>query len=364
MLSRLLLLGSLLLAGLGGAYLTGRVTAQRALVTTDEINTVEVSQKALPALVRVDVRIKKDQLQQGEDPNDVGSGFFYKSNLIVTAYHVVQFQESLSIVMYDGKRVNATVEGVDPGIDIAILKVAGVTAPRTLTFGDSSRLIPGQKIIALGTPLKYNNFVSIGVFSTTTRELGGQRADGLGQEVGQYGLTTASIQGGSSGGPVLDSRGSVVGVADAYASSTLLPGVIGAFVPSELVSQSLSDLEKIGVPQRGTLGVTLVDLDNLDPALRQLAGLTSNQGALVDEVPAGTAGARSGLRGSLRNNKGQLLSPLGDVVVAVDGKRVTNSYDLIRAVALKRPGQTVALKVWRNRKEVTVSVTLLKRTLQ
>ena len=362
--SRLLLGGSLLLAGLGGAYLTGRVTAQRALVTTDEINTVEVSQKALPALVRVDVRIKKDQLQPGEDPNDVGSGFFYKSNLIVTNYHVVQFQESLSIVMYDGKRVNATVEGVDPGIDIAILKVAGVTAPRTLVFGDSSRLIPGQKMIVLGTPLKYNNFVSTGVFSAITRDLG-QRADGLGQEIGQYGLTTASIQGGSSGGPVLDSRGSVVGVADANASSnTLVPGVIGAFVPSELVSQSLSDLEKIGVPQRGTLGVTLVDLDNLDPALRQLAGLTSNQGALVDEVPAGTAGARSGLRGSLRNNKGQLLSPLGDVVVAVDGKRITNSYDLIRAVALKRPGQAVALKVWRNRKEVTVSVTLLKRALQ
>ena len=362
--SRWLLLGSLLLAGLGGAYLTGRVTAQRALVTTEEINTVEVTQQALPALVRVDVRIRKDQLQPGEDPTDVGSGFFYRSNLIVTNYHVVQFQESLSVVIYDGKRVNATVEGVDPGIDIAILKVSGVTAPRTLGFGDSTRLIPGQKLIALGTPLKYNNFVSTGVFSTTTRDLG-QRADGLGQEIGQYGLTTATIQGGSSGGPVLDSRGAVIGVADANASSnTLLPGVIGAFVPSELVSQSLSDLEKIGVPQRGTLGVSLVDLDDLDPALRQLAGLTSNQGALVDEVPAGTAGARSGLRGSLRNNKGQLLAPLGDVVVAVDGKRITNSYDLIRAVALKRPGQVVALKVWRNRKEATVNVTLLKRTLQ
>jgi len=360
---RWLLLGSLLVAGLGGAYLTGRVTAQRALVTNEEINTVQVSQKALPALVRVDVRIRKDQLQPGEDPTDVGSGFFYRPNLIVTNYHVVQYQESLSIVMYDGKRVNASVEGVDPGIDIAILKVTGVTAPRTLSFGDSARLIPGQKMIALGTPLKYNNFVSTGVFSTTTRDLG-QRADGLGQEIGQYGLTTATIQGGSSGGPVLDSRGAVVGVADANASSnTLLPGVIGAFIPSELVSQSLSDLEKIGVPQRGTLGVTLVDLDDLDPALRQLAGLTSNQGALVDEVPAGTAGARAGLRGSLRNNKGQLLSPLGDVVVAVDGRRIANSYDLIRAVALKRPGQVVALKVWRNKKEVTVNVTLLKRTL-
>ena len=362
--SRWLLLSSLLLASLGGAYLTGHVTAQRALVTTEEINTVEVTQRSLPALVRVDVRIRKDQLQPGEDPTDVGSGFFYRPNLIVTNYHVVQFQESLSIVMYDGKRVNATVEGVDPGIDIAILKVPGVTAPKTLTFGDSSRLIPGQKMIALGTPLKYNNFVSTGVFSATTRDLG-QRADGLGQEIGQYGLTTATIQGGSSGGPVLDSRGTVIGVADANASSnTLLPGVIGAFIPSELVSQSLSDLEKIGVPQRGTLGVTLVDLDNLDPALRQLAGLTSNQGALVDEVPAGTAGARSGLRGSLRNNKGQLLAPLGDVVVAVDGKRIASSYDLIRAVALKRPGQVVALKVWRNRKETTVNVTLLKRTLQ
>ncbi len=362
--SRLLLLGSLLLAGLGGAYLTGRVTAQRALVTTDEINTVEVSQKTLPALVRVDVRLKKDSYQLGDDPNEVGSGFFYRSNLIVTNYHVVQSQDSLSIVMYDGKRVNATVEGVDPGIDIAILKVSGVTAPRTLSFGDSSRLIPGQKLIVLGTPLTYNNFVSTGIFSATTRDLG-QRPDNLGQEIGQYGLTTATIQGGSSGGPVLDSRGAVVGVADANsAGNTLVPGIIGAFIPSELVTQSLSDLEKVGVPQRGTLGVTLVDLDDLDPALRQLAGLTSNQGALVDEVPAGTAGARSGLRGSLRNNKGQFLSPLGDVVVAVNGKRVTNSYDVIRAVALKRPGQVVALKVWRNKKELTVNVTLLKRTLQ
>jgi serine protease Do len=362
-LGRLLLLGSLLLAGLTGAYLIGRVTAQRALVTADEINTVEVAQKNLPAVVRVEVRIRKDQLQPGDDTTEVGSGFFFRPNLIVTNYHVVQYQESLSVVLSSGKRVNATVEGVDPGIDIATLKVVGVTAQKTLEFGDSTRLLPGQKLTTLGTPLKYNNFVSTGVFSTTTRSLG-QRADRLGQEIGEYGLTTATIQPGSSGGPVIDSRGLVVGVADANAASnSLVPGVIGAFIPSELVKQSLSDLDKDGIPQRGTLGISLVDLDDLDPALRQLAGLTSNQGALVDEVPAGTAGARSGLRGSLRNNKGQLLSPLGDVVVAVDGRRITSSYELIRAVALKRPGQTVALKIWRNKKEVTVTVTLLKRTL-
>ncbi|MFC4452664.1 S1C family serine protease [Deinococcus sonorensis] len=356
-------LGLLLTLGLGAAYLTGRTTAQRALVTTDEINTVEVTRQALPAVVRVDVRIRRDQLQPGEDPNDTGTGFFYKPNLIVTAYHVVQYQESLTVTLYDGKRVTAKIEGVDPGIDIAILRVSGVSAPKTLAFGESDRLIPGQKLIAIGTPLKYNNFISTGIFSATTRDL--DRSDGLGDEVGSYLLTTATIQGGSSGGPVLDSRGAVVGIADANASAnSLLPGVIGAAVPGDLTKQSLSDLEKVGVPQRGTLGVTLVNLDDLDPALRQLAGLTSNEGALVDEVPAASAGARAGLRGSLRNSKGQLLSPLGDVIVAVDGRRVTSRYDVIRAVAAKRPGQVAALKVWRNKKEVTVNVTLLKRTLQ
>ncbi|MFC6661132.1 PDZ domain-containing protein [Deinococcus multiflagellatus] len=107
-----------------------------------------------------------------------------------------------------------------------------------------------------------------------------------------------------------------------------------------------------------------MDLDNLDPALRQLAGLSSSEGALVDQVAAGSAAARAGLRGSLRNNRDQLLAPLGDVIVAVDGQRVRDSFDVIRFVAAKRPGQTVTLTVWRNKKQVPVKVTLLKRTLR
>lgn len=359
--TRWVTLGAVLTLTAGGAYLLGRVSAQRALVTPDEINTVEVSQKSLAALVRIDVRIRADALQQGEDPNDVGSGFFYKPNRIVTNYHVVRDQQALTVTLNDGRRFAATVDAVDPGIDIAILQVKGVTAPRTLAFGQSGRLLPGQKLIALGAPLQYNNFISTGVYSTATRRL--DRSDGLGQEVGQYLLTTATVQPGSSGGPVLDSRGAVIGVADANASSnSLIPGVIGAVIPSDVVSQSLADLERVGVPQRGTLGVTLVDLDDLDPALRQLAGLTSNQGALVDEVPADTAGARADLRGSLKNSKGQLLAPLGDIIVAIDGRRVTSRFDVIRAVAAKRPGQVVTLTVWRNKKEVAVKVTLLKRS--
>ncbi|MFC4638705.1 S1C family serine protease [Deinococcus hohokamensis] len=363
--ARALGLAALLAGAATGAYVTGRVTAQKALVTNDEINTVEVTQKALQAVVRVDVRLRKDALQPGDDPNETGTGFFYKKDLIVTNYHVIQYQESVSVVLYNGRRVPARIEGVDKGIDIAVLRVNGVTAPKTLAFGQSARLIPGQKLMTIGTPLKIQNFVSTGVFSVLASARDVPRGDNLAQEVGQYLITTASIQQGNSGGPILDSRGAVVGVADANAApNAVVPGVIGIALPGDLVKQSLDDLERIGLPQRGTLGVTLVDLDTLDPALRSLAGLSSSEGALVDEVPAGTAGARAALRGSLRNSRGQLLSPLGDIILAVDGQRVQSSFDVIRLVAAKRPGQTVTLRLWRNKKSVDVKVTLLKRTLQ
>jgi S1-C subfamily serine protease len=357
---------ALLLAGsVTGAYLTGRVTAQRALVTPEEINTVEVTQAALQAVVRIDNRLRREVLQVGDEQVETGTGFFYKKNLIVTNYHVVKDQESLSITLYNGRKVPAKIEGIDPGIDIAILRVTGVSAPKILSFGQSARLIPGQKLITIGTPLKIQNFVSTGVFSVLASAQDIPRNDGLGPEIGQYLVTTASIQQGNSGGPVLDSRGAVVGVADANAApNSFVPGVIGIAIPGDLVKQSLDDLEKIGVPQRGTLGASLVDLDTLPPALRQLAGLSSSEGALVMDVPAGSAAARAGLRGSLRNSSDQLLAPLGDIIVAVDGVRVQNSFDVTRLVAAKRPGQTVTLRVWRNKKGVDVKVTLLKRTLQ
>ncbi|GGL92424.1 hypothetical protein GCM10010840_33220 [Deinococcus aerolatus] len=355
----------LLSAALLGAYLTGRVDAQRALVTPDEINTVEVTQNALQAVVRIDNRLQRDQLQPGDDPIETGTGFFYKKDLIVTNYHVVEFQDSLSVTLYNGRKVSAKIEGVDPGIDIAILRVTGVTAPKTLSFGNSARLIPGQKLTAMGTPLRIPNFVSTGIFSVMASADNVPRNDNLGGEIGEYLMTTASIQQGNSGGPVLDSRGLVVGVADANAApNNLVPGVIGIAIPGDVVKQSLDDLEKIGVPQRGTLGASLTDLATLPPALRQLAGLSSSEGALVMDVPAGSAAARAGLRGSLRNSSDQLLAPLGDIIVAVDGVRVQNSFDVTRLVAAKRPGQTVNLRVWRNKKSVDVKVTLLKRTLQ
>lgn len=360
----LLIISCLCLFG-AGTYFGERIHAQKALVTNDEINTVEVSRASLPAVVRINNRLRSEVLQQGDDPLEVGTGFFYTKDLIVTNYHVIQDAESLTVILNNGKHAPARVVGRDPGIDIALLKVTGVTAPKTLSFGTSSRLVAGQKLIVLGTPLRIPQFISTGIFSVLANSRDIPRNDGLGTEIGQYILTTASIQGGNSGGPVLDSRGAVVAVADANASQNqLAQALIGVAIPGDLVKQSVDDLIKIGSPQRGTLGVTFHDLDNLDPALRSLAGLSSSAGALVWDVPAGSAGARAGLRGSIRNSKDQLVAPLGDVIVAVDDVPVKGSFDVARLVATKRPGQKVTLQVWRNKKKVTVTVTLLKRTLE
>ncbi len=354
-----LALGAALIAG---GYWVGRVQGARALVTPDEINTVEVTRQALRGVVRVDTRIRQDQLQEGDDPTDTGSGFFYKPNLVITNYHVVQYQDGVTVTLADGRTVPAKLEGVDPGIDIAILRVSGVTAPATLAFGNSANLVPGQKLITIGTPSRLQNFVSTGVYSMRRPDT--SRTDGLGEEIGSYIFTTAGIQRGNSGGPVFDSRGAVVAVADGnVTSNSIVPGIIGAAIPAEVVQQSVEDLERIGIPQRGSLGVTLLALSKLDPVTRKLAGLTSANGALVDTVPAGSTGARAGLQGSLRNGQNQLVN-LGDVILAVDGKAVANDNDVIRLVAAKRTGQSVALKLWRGKKEVNVKVTLQKRTLQ
>lgn len=359
-----ILIGLLLVGSLGTAYLAGQVDAQNKLVTADEINTVEIVRKSLPAVARIDVQLKKEVLNPGDMALEVGTGFFVRKDLLVTNYHVVRDQESINVILHNGKSVKAKIEAIDPGIDIALLKIRGVSAPKTLKFGDGKALTQGQKAILLGTPLRFQNYVTTGVFSAYTSPRNVPRDDGLGEEIGQYVLTSAAIQGGNSGGPLLDSRGGVIAVANANASNTpnmTVPGIIGIAIPGDLVKQSVDDLIRHGVSQRGTLGITMKDLDALDPALLKLAGLTSSDGAVVYDVPAGTAGAKAALRGSVRNSRGLLLV-FGDVITAVNNKRVRNSFDVIRTVAAQRPGSTITLQVWRKKKKVNVKVKLQRRT--
>lgn len=341
-------------------FMLGKFQAASPLVTSDEINTVEVTNKNLKALVRVIARIPKSQLQPGDLPEEVGSGFFYKSNRIITNYHVVQYAESIQVELADGRIVNAKLDGIDPGIDIAILAVSGVQAPATVRFGSSNNLIIGQKLILFGSPFGVRRFVSTGELAAVERTAA--PADDIGQEIPQMLMTTAFLQRGNSGGPILNSRGVVVGVADAMMASNTFAadGSIGLGIPIDVVKESIQDLEQIGISQRGSLGITMSNLGDLEPIIRKQAGITTTDGAVVEEVPAGSLGQRAGLRGAIRDNNRALVA-LGDVIVAVDNQRVKDQYDVVRLVAAKRPGQKLTIKVWRNKKEVNLTATVVKR---
>ena len=338
----------------------GKFQAASPLVTSDEINTVEVTSKNIKSLVRVIARIPKGQLQPGESPEEIGSGFFYKSNRIITNFHVVQAAESIQVELSDGRLVNAKLDGIDPGIDIAILTVSGVQAPATVRFGNSTNLIIGQKLLVFGSPFGVRNFVSTGDLAAIERTA--PPADDIGQEIPSMLMTTAFLQRGNSGGPVLNSRGMVIGVADAMMASNSFAadGSIGLAIPIDLVKESIQDLEQVGISQRGSLGITMSNLGDIEPIIRKQAGITTTEGAIVEEVPAGSLGQRAGLRGAIRDLKGQLVA-LGDVVVAIDKQRVRDQYDVVRLVASKRPGQKLTIKVWRNKKEVSLTATVVKR---
>ncbi len=356
----LLFLSAAVLLALG-AYSYGRLQAAGQLVTDDEINTVNVVAKVRRGLVEVIARIPLEKRTENGPPDEIGSGFFYKPTSVLTNYHVVQFAERITLRLSSGKIVPAKLTAVDVGLDLALLSVSGVSAPGTLPFGSSANLIQGQKTIVMGSPLGTPNFVSSGLLATRGRT--DPPADDVGLEIPEMLHTTATVLPGNSGGPMMDSKGQVIGVIDASLGGNdfTQSGFAGLAIPIDVVKEAVSDLEKVGVPQRGNLGITLTSLGDIAPIIRKQAGLSSTNGAIVEEVPAGSVGARAGLRGAIRDGTGE-LSELGDVIVGVDGQAVQDRFEIVRLIAAKRPGQSLTLEVWRNKRKVTLKTEIVKRT--
>jgi serine protease Do len=345
---------------IGLGYYSGFTAAQSRLVTDDEINNVQVRTRNLKGVVTIISKSAPEAVPQGEDPNIYSTGFFYTSNRIITNYHAVNNDPvGVTVQLWDGRRFRAEIEGYDIGIDIAVLSVQGVTAPAILKFA-TGEVLPGQNAIVLGSPQRKPNNISVGVVSGFNRIE--EFPDEIGIEIPEMMLTDANIESGNSGGPVLDSRGFVIGVVDANLESSLTAtGRIGLAIPAPLVQQSLSDLERFGVSQRGKLGAELKDVSELEPFALTSVGLTSNRGALVLEVDPSGAAARAGLRASVRDRDGRITS-LGDIILKVGNTNVQGRYDVIQQVAKRRPGDTVTLSVWRNKRPVDLKFVLNRVT--
>lgn len=331
------------------------------LTTPEEVARVEVLRRALPAVVKIS-GILRDPSTGNEGPAS-GAGFFYSPSRLITNYHVVQDLRDISVELFDGRSFPAQVFAVDKGIDIAILSVQGVVAPAQLSFGNSQNLAVGMGLVVIGSPLGQRNLASYGILAGIgTPQVAEDSPLGpdIGSEIGDVLFTDARMNTGNSGGPVLDLQGRVVGVADAILSDLSGIGGFGVVLPIDLVKQSVNDLERFGVPQRGSLGVTLLDLAELDPLLLGRVGLLSTRGAMIEKVVPSSPAARAGLRSAERDQRGKLVS-LGDIILAVNGKAMRNAGEVTQTIARFRPGDKVRLTVWRNGRRLEVTVTMVAR---
>lgn len=277
--------------------------------------------------------------QQGGKPQKVtglGSGFVIDaSGYVVTNNHVVGKSDDIMVTMQTGEKYKARLVGRDEKTDLALLKVdAGKPLP-AVAWGDSDKSRVGDWVLAVGNPFGLGGTVTAGIISARGRDIQSGPYD-------DYLQLDAAINRGNSGGPSFDSDGKVIGINTAIYSPSGGSVGIGFAIPSATAKTVIAELKDKGQIARGWLGV---QIQPLDTELAETLGLDKDKGALVAGVTPDSPAAKAGLKP-------------GDVIVGVDGKSIGEMRELPRLIAANKPDAKVALKIWRDGKEIKETVQL------
>lgn len=255
----------------------------------------------------------------------LGSGFIIdREGYILTNAHVVANADEVKVGLTDKREFTAKLIGLDSRTDVAVVKISAGNLP-FVTIGDPSKLEVGEWVVAIGTPFGFANSVTQGIVSAKGRILPGET-------VVPFIQTDAAINPGSSGGPLFNLNGEVVGInSQIYSQSGGYMGLSFA-IPIDVAIRVKDQLLKHGTVRRGRLGVTVQEVSQ---ELAESFGLEKAVGALVSSVEKGGPAERAGLQA-------------GDIVLRIDGRALTNSLELASAVSEMAPGTSVRLSIWRN----------------
>ena len=347
----------------GGVDAVVASTSAMAAGGTAESPFVSVVEKALPAVVFIDVR-KKVAAGDSEDPQEQmfrrffgdngnkapqkqrtqpssGSGFIIDTQgHVLTNNHVVRDADDITVTLNDKRTFKAKVVGADPETDVAVIQIVGDHLP-VLPLGDSDRLRVGDWAIAIGNPLgQLRGSVTVGIISAQGRT--DLNIWGGTPSYQDFIQTDASINFGNSGGPLCNINGEAIGINTAINTSGQ---GIGFAIPINLVRHVADQLMASGKVQRAWLGIQLAELT---PELAEGFGLSEQRGILVNDVIAGTPADRAGLK---RN----------DVIVEFDGQSVSDLPKFRLKVADTKVGSKVPLTVLRDGSRIPVTVTLSER---
>tara|TARA_B100000945_G_scaffold295091_1_gene272309 strand:+ start:422 stop:1507 length:1086 start_codon:yes stop_codon:yes gene_type:complete len=265
----------------------------------------------------------------------LGSGFIIKKDgIVVTNNHVIANADDI-IVRVDNKEFKAKVLGSDPYSDIAVLKINSSNSFKTVNFGNSDKSRVGDWVVAIGNPFGLGGTVTSGIISARNRDINLTRYDDFIQ-------TDASINQGNSGGPLFNTEGDVIGINTAIISPSGASSGIGFAIPANYASTIIDQLIKFGETKRGWLGVRIQEVTD---EMAMVAGLKEKTGAFIGGVSEGSPADKGGMKS-------------GDIVLEFDGQKIKTMRNLPKVVANTKPNKKVKIKVWREKKLVTLKFTL------
>jgi S1-C subfamily serine protease len=305
-----------------------------------------IARKVCPAVVSIEtVKPARPSAagKKGRPLEESGSGFVIKATgrpgyLVLTNNHVIAEarSEQITIHLADGRVFHPTQVWTDAETDVAVLALGAAEALPTVTLGNSNSALVGQWVLAVGCPFGLSQSVTHGIISARER---GQVSLGNAIRIKEFLQTDAAINPGSSGGPLVDLRGEVIGINTAIASPSGSNSGVAFSIPINLVTRVMQQLLDKGSVARGYLGMQVAH--SFEPADALKLGLDRLQGAWVESVYPDTPAAQAGLK-------------TGDVVLQVEGVSIRNENHLINLISALPPGQRVRLHVWRNRNRVTI----------
>jgi S1-C subfamily serine protease len=325
----------------------------------EELQNIGVYKKALPSVVNITSTevvccdfFFRPVPQQGQ-----GSGFIIDNQgHILTNYHVIDDAQTVEVTLWNKKHYQAKRIGVDPVHDVALLQITGAQNLQPATLADSTQLLVGQRVYAIGNPFGFSGTMTRGMISAirSVQLPSGNRIEDAIQ-------TDASVNPGNSGGPLLNSHGDVIGITTMIASNPNggadQSAGIGFAIPISTAKAVVEDIMRYGHARRPSLDVVTLPIG---PDEAQQIGLPADFGILIERVLPGGAAARAGLHGgnqlAYKGNEQVMLG--GDLIVGVDGQVITTPQDLSNALNAHHAGDTVSLTIYRGQQKMNIKVTL------
>lgn len=329
-----------------------------SVVTTDVTKIVDKNSAAVVGVTNLQAAAQNPFAPTAETESQeagTGSGVIYKkegdSAFIATNNHVVEGAEKVKVTLSDGTELDAEVLGTDVWTDLAVLKVAADSIKAVAEFGDSSVLKPGEPVVAIGNPLglQFSGSVTTGVISGTERAIPIDiNEDGTEDWESEVLQTDAAINPGNSGGALINSQGQVIGINSMKIARDAVEG-IGLAIPINTAVPIIEDLETKGQVERPSMGVSIMDLQEVPAQYRQGQLKLPEDvegGIVVQSVSPGSGADEAGLQAY-------------DVIIEMDGKAIETVLDLRQHLYNDtKVGDTVTVKVYRDGKAMNIDVKL------